>query len=80
MKAILEFDLSDTDQEMEHKRCVKSVDMALALWKVQKELKGKIKGCECNEDEKGIILTEAVLDMFNNILYDRGIILDDLLE
>jgi hypothetical protein len=35
MKAKLEFDLNDRDDQMAHLRCVKSLDMAIALWKIQ---------------------------------------------
>ena len=35
MKAKLEFDLEDLDDVMAHLRCVKSLDMALALFKIQ---------------------------------------------
>ena len=34
MKATLEFDLSDPDEKMEHLRCIKSLDMALAMWDI----------------------------------------------
>lgn len=33
-KAILKFDLTDPDDRIEHMRCVKSTDMALALWQI----------------------------------------------
>jgi hypothetical protein len=33
-KAILEFDLNDPDDRMEHRRAVQSVDLALALWEI----------------------------------------------
>ena len=36
-KAIIEFDLSDPDERMEHLRCIKSLDMALAIWKLVSE-------------------------------------------
>lgn len=32
MKAILKFDLNDSDDVMSHTRCVKASDMALAMW------------------------------------------------
>ena len=32
--ATLTFDLSDSDERMEHLRCVKSTDMALVLWQL----------------------------------------------
>ena len=33
-KATLEYDLSDPDDVMEHKRAIKSLDMAMALWNI----------------------------------------------
>tara|TARA_Y100000389_G_scaffold40255_1_gene34806 strand:- start:3037 stop:3252 length:216 start_codon:yes stop_codon:yes gene_type:complete len=41
MKAKLEFDLEDLDDVMSHLRCVKSLDMALALWKIKDISKNK---------------------------------------
>ena len=38
MKAKLEFDLEDLSGVMEHSRCIKSLDMAKALSKIQKIL------------------------------------------
>jgi hypothetical protein len=32
MKAILEFDLNDADDQMAHLRCVKATELALVLW------------------------------------------------
>lgn len=32
MKATLSFNLDDSDQAMEHFRCIKSLDMALFIW------------------------------------------------
>ncbi len=39
MKAILEFDLSNQEEKKEHYRCVKSLDMALALFEIQMNLR-----------------------------------------
>lgn len=41
MKAKLEFDLEDLDDVMSHLRCVKSLDMALALFKIQGVIRSK---------------------------------------
>ena len=34
MKAILEFDLNDPDDRMDHLRCIKSLDMACVLFEL----------------------------------------------
>lgn len=41
MKAKLEFDLNDADDNMAHLRAVKSLDMALVLWEIEHNLKKK---------------------------------------
>jgi len=38
MKAILRFNLDDFDDALSHNRCIQSLDMALALWKIRQEL------------------------------------------
>jgi hypothetical protein len=43
MKAILKFDLNEQDDILAHKRCVKSSDMALVLWKVDQYLRSESK-------------------------------------
>lgn len=41
MKAKLEFNLNDAEDRIAHLRAVKSLDMALALWEIQHNLKKK---------------------------------------
>lgn len=41
MKAKLDFDLEDLDDVMAHLRCVKSLDMALTLFKIQGIIRDK---------------------------------------
>ena len=41
MKATVEFDLEDLDDVMAHLRCVKSLDMALTLFKIQGIIRDK---------------------------------------
>ena len=43
MKAILEFDLDNPDDRREHFRCVKSMDMACALFDITRNLKGVLQ-------------------------------------
>ena len=53
MKAILEFDLDDFSDQLAHLRCVKSQDMALALWCFYQSRKTIEWRIESNEN-KGI--------------------------
>lgn len=51
MRATLLFDLDDSDDRLEHLRCIKSLDMALAMW----EFAGKLRGIvDASEDGKYI--------------------------
>ena len=63
MKASIFFDLDDSDDAMAHHRAIKSLDMALALWKFS----GKIRELvDTSEDGKHIdekFLTEAWDDL-----------------
>ena len=43
MKAILEFDLDNPDDRRAHFRCIKSMDMACALFDITRNLKGVLQ-------------------------------------
>ena len=62
-KGILEYDLNEPDDMMAHKRAVKSLDLALALWDITHNTK---KSIEWSLDGKDIDKYE-VLDL----VYDR---------
>ena len=72
MKAVLEFDLWDPDDKEAHLRCIKSLDMALAL--------SEIKAYICNrynESEDGD--TIDIKDVYEKIIgeLDRRLIFPD---
>ena len=75
MKAILEFDLTDKDDREEHLRCVKSLDMALAIGDIVEYARSKAK-----YSGETAIEIEEVRDEIQNILYRRDIDLDHLLS
>lgn len=55
MKAILEFNLDDRDDEMAHARCVKSKHMAMAIWEIVHNTKKSTHGvvdCMLENNEK----------------------------
>lgn len=73
MKAILEFNLTDPDDNVAHLRCIKSTDMAIALWQIRmlrKEL-------EWMEDNKQLT-TENVMSKIFDILDDHNVNTDEL--
>jgi hypothetical protein len=43
MKAKLTFDLDDFDDRGAHKRCLKSLDLCVLLWDLDKELRSRTK-------------------------------------
>ena len=65
MKAILEFDLSNRDEEYAHLRCVKSSQMAAAIFEITHNLARKWKHSE-KEPSLDEVMDEihAILDQF----------------
>ena len=79
-KATLEYDLSDPDDVMEHKRAIKSLDMAMALWDIVHNTK---KGLEWSMEGKEIDKYDAlelVYEKIHEILNDHNIITDELIN
>jgi cell fate (sporulation/competence/biofilm development) regulator YmcA (YheA/YmcA/DUF963 family) len=79
-KATLEYDLSDSDDIMAHKRAVKSLDMAMALWDIVHNTK---KGLEWSMEGKEIDKYDAlelVYEKIHEILDDHNINTDELIN
>ena len=79
-KAILEYNLSDPDDVMAHKRAIKSLDMAMALWDIVHNTK---KGLEWSMEGKEIDKYDAlelVFEKIHEILDDHNINTDELIE
>jgi len=79
-KAILEYNLSDPDDVMAHKRAIKSLDMAMALWDIVHNTK---KGLEWSMEGKDIDKYDAlelVYEKIHEILNDHNIITDELID
>ena len=82
MEAILKFNLNDPDDKMAHLRCVKSLDMALALWEISSNLKSHservAESQEADSDiHDGIYI---VIERIREILEDHDIKVDDLIN
>jgi hypothetical protein len=78
-KAKIKYDLSDIDDMYAHKRAVKSLDMALALWEITHNTK---KGLEWSMEGKEIDKYDAlemVFEKIHEIISDHSIDLDDLI-
>jgi len=72
MKAILKFDLNEQDDILAHKRCVKSLDMALVLWKVDQYLRSESKYKD-NE------IAYEIRQNLYEIMSDHGLNFNDLI-
>jgi hypothetical protein len=70
MKATIEFNLDDQDDVMAHFRCVKALDMALALW----TFSGRIR--KLVDDENGV---DAFWDEWEETMQEYGIKFDELI-
>ena len=78
-KAKIEYDLNDIDDEYAHKRAVKSLDLALALWDITHNTK---KGLEWSMEGKEIDkydTLELVFEKIHEIISEHNIDLDDLI-
>lgn len=90
-KAILKFDLTDADDRMDHLRCVKATEMALALWQIvynhKKEAMRYFDAkCEVEDhgpDYKGPDYNDVIDYVWNQILSeleDNDIFIDKLID
>ena len=76
MKAVLQFNLDNYDDAVEHLLCIKASDMALALWEFSQAL-SRI----CDESEDGKHIDEALVrKAFFDILEEKDISLDKLVR
>jgi hypothetical protein len=78
-KAILEYDLSDEDDNNSHARAVKSLDLCLVLWDMDQYLRSQTKYNESLTQEQWNVLDETRTKLYE-IMNARAISLDDLLK
>ena len=71
MKAILEFNLSERDEEVAHLRCVRNWELAWALHSVMEEIRKA-----ANEHDS--INPETLLASCNEIIQDNHLSLDEM--
>jgi hypothetical protein len=81
-KAILEYNLNDFEDEMAHKRAVKSLDMALAIWEIVHNVKKRVKN-RIEFDELLDLSQYDIVDLVYEHIYDelkqRSINIDELI-
>ncbi len=86
MEAILKFNLDDIDDRMAHRRCIKSLDMALALWDYLErklvDIQRRLDDQELSEQEYAIAsdMLEDVKTDFLKSMEEYNINLDELVQ
>jgi len=79
MKAILEFNLDEFDDEIAHNRCVKALDMALILWELQYNTKRDIeREFETNKCDRYEAL-DLIFKRFYDLLEEHNVNPDKLI-
>jgi hypothetical protein len=79
MKGILEFNLEDADDNMAFNRCSKALDMASVIYdfkyKSLGQLRDRLEGMESKDE-----MLDEVFNIFNDLLDENGINLQDLIN
>ena len=71
MKATISFDLDDAQDAQAHFRCVKALDMALAIWTFSERLRRLV------DEEKSV---DAFWEEWEETLEEYGIKMDEIIE
>jgi hypothetical protein len=80
MKAQLTFDLDDYDDKIEHLRCVQSVDLCSAVWEFMNNTKEKLTQNALNQNLDIEDSINLVYIHFWEILEERNIDIDKLIN
>ena len=62
MECVIKFDLNNPESRMDHLRCTKALDMALAIWEIEMNLKRKFEYQEMSDESWA-----KVEEVFNEI-------------
>ena len=73
MKAILEFDLLDPEDRIEHQRMLKSTDLQVALWDISQVLRSKVKYAPDDMSVDTYRAYEEIQEMFYDIINQHKI-------
>lgn len=76
MKALLQFNLDNEEDAMAHLRCVKALDMALAMW----SFSGKIRHIVDTSEDGKHIDADDVWNAWDEVLCAYGIKMDELIQ
>lgn len=82
--ATLTFDLTDSDDRMEHLRCTRALDMALVLWELQYNLKKRAESEFDMRSEKGEDISyqdviDFIFEQIRGEMEEQNIVIDNLI-
>lgn len=80
MKGILEFDLDERFDIEAHKRAVKSLDLAMALYDMDQYLRGQTKYAPDSMSQEVYDALQETRDKLHEIMSERSINLDELIN
>lgn len=78
-KAIIEFDLNDSDDTMAHLRAIKALDMALLLFEIAYNTKKGLEWAVGDNKIDGYGVIDKFYEKFWEEMNERGINLNDLI-
>ena len=80
MKATLHFDLEELDDKEAHMRCVKSLDLCLLLWDLDKELRSRTKHAPDTATEEEVRVADEIRTILFQLKEKYNIDLDELMS
>ena len=80
MKAILEFDLNESDDKVAHKRAVKALDLCLVLWDMDQYLRSQTKYAPDDMPDVVYEALEKAREQLHEIKREYNVSLDELLK
>jgi hypothetical protein len=83
MKATFEFDMSDPEDEMDHKRMSNALGMALVLWELKNNVKRKMEDIIDSSDIQplsGQDTLDKMFEIIDELMEDEGININNLIQ
>jgi hypothetical protein len=80
MKAVLEFNLDDPEDQMSHLRCVKAREMMITLWEIDQHLRSITKYAPDSTSQETYDELVKVREMLHEIMDNNGISFQSLIE
>jgi hypothetical protein len=80
MKAQLTFDLFDAEDMIEHKRCIKALDICMAIWEMDQYLRTKTKYESEGMSSEVYDAYDSMREKLREILEERSISFDELIN